>query len=368
MNRTMAWTTMALLVLGALTATPAAGQTPADAVAFHYVLEDDQFDEGEQCTNGWDSNLDGPCDIWTFEAGNTADTFVFRFTQGTMNYGVAAATSELNPRFAFEDPEGNQYRAHVAINADGEIRGVSFGSDQGPPPDGIEWAVDQDAGTITAWFPLDSLEGVGPGASLSVLEISTAWALAGQLFWTNMDNIPDAPEVEIASSGPAVVEEFVEGDELTANVTFSEPTNATYVYHWNHTLSGPVEATFTTDLTNGSVTLTVVDDANNTLANMTASGTLNESLVLEDVAAGNWTLTASFVDAVGNVSIMAAPYTPPQQEPLEPTGNATTPAGNATNLNETADDGLGIPGFQAPFFLGAIVVASLIIGRRRLRA
>ncbi len=368
MIRTIAWTTIALLVIGTLAATSVPAQTAADEVEFHYVLEDAQFDEGAQCTTGWDTNLDGPCDIWTFEAGNTADTFVFRFTQGTMNYGPAAATSELNPRFAFEDPEGNQYRAHVAINADGDVRTVSFGSDQGPPPDGIEWVVDQDAGTITASFPLDSLEGVGPGATLTVLEISTAWALEGALFWTNQDNIPDAPEVEIQSSGPAIVEETIEGDELAANVTIDEPTNATYVYHWNHTVTGDVQVTYSAELTNGSVQFTIIDAANTTLVDATVTGSVDDSFVLEDVAPGNWTISTAFVNATGAFSLDIVPYTPPEPT-LEPdadgpVGNETAPAGNTTSFNET-DDGLGIPGFEAPLLAAGVSLVAILAMRRR---
>lgn len=359
---------MALLVVGTLAATPAPAQPAADDVEFHYVLEDDMFDEGEQCTNGWDTNLDGPCDILTFEAGNTADTFVFRFTQGTMNYGPGAATSELNPRFAFEDPAGNAYRAHVAIDADGDVRSVSFGSDQGPPPDDIEWSVDQDAGTITASFPLDSLEGVAPGATLTVLEISTAWALEGVLFWTNMDNIPDAPEVPIQSTGPAVVEEPLEGEEVEVGLTFEEPTNATYVYHWDHTHEGPLQATYTAELVNGTVTFSVLDDANDTKVNVTAAGDAEESIVIQDVAPSNWTITASFANAVGNFSAKITTYTPPA-EPTEestdaPTGNETTPAGNTTSFNQTDDD-LGIPGFEAPLLAVGAALAGVLVMRRR---
>lgn len=371
MIRNIAMTTAALLVFGALAAVPTSAQAPTDGVAFHYMLEDDQGDEGPQCANGYTTGLDSPCDIWTFEAGNTADLFVFRFTQATMNYGPAAAASELNPRFAFADPAGNEYRAHVAINAGGDIRTVSFSSDQGPPPDDIQWAVDQDAGTITAWFPLESLEDAGPGAVLEVLEISTAWALEGQLFWTNRDTVADVPPVEIVSAGPALVEEFVEGGEFSANLTFEEPTNGTYLYHWNHTLNGSVEASYAADLVNGSISVLVLDATNATHVDATIAGAANESIVREGVTPGNWTLRLNVTDAVGDFSFRIVAHSPPVEETpgpdLESAGNETTPAGNATGLNETEEAGIGIPGFEAPAILAGLF-AAVAIGARRRRA
>lgn len=370
MTRTLSLTTMVTMVVATLVATTASAQAAEDELEFHYVLEDDPFDESAVCTNGWDASLDGPCDILFFEATNTADAFIFRFTQGTLNFGPGGTTSTLNLRFGFNDPDGNGYMAQVGVGADGGQSSVSFGGDASPPS-GIEWTVDQSADTVTATFPLDSLEGAEPGSALEVTHISTRWTHAGVLFFTNMDTISDAPEIEILSTGPELVEEAVEGDTLAANVTLSEATNATYVYHWTHTLSGPLQATYNVTLTNnGSVTLTVLDDANETLLNATVTESQNQSVVLENVTPGNWTVTVVFIDAAGNFSFELAPYIAPVEPTpapmMDPGANETAPADNATGLNETeADGGLGIPGLQAPIAAAALALAFGVVARRR---
>jgi hypothetical protein len=247
---------------------------------------------------------------------------------------------------------------------------VSFSGDGSPPSD-IEWTVDQDANTITARFPLASLEGAAPGALLSVTHLSVRWTHAGVLFFTNVDTIADAPEIEILGFGPETFEETLEGETATVELMFNETTNATYLYHWNATAEGPLQVAWSSNLTNGSVSLVVTDAANETVVEQTLWEAAMGDLVVDAPAAGNWTLRLDARNATGNVSVSIAPYTPPAPEPVPEPMNQTAPDDNGTALEtgQPADDegALGIPGFELAALVaaGAIAVAASAARRRR---
>jgi hypothetical protein len=176
--------------------------------------------------------------------------------------------------------------------------------------------------------------------------------------------------MDSSAGGDVLEQELAPGDETEFAMELIESTNATSAFNWSRTSDGPVQIDYAASLAAGNASVAVVDGANATVLDVALeAGDANDTVVVEEAAAGNWTITVSFTGAIGNVSMSIQPFAPPSPAAVGPgdDGNATVDNGTALG-NQTADDGaFGIPGFELAALVaaGAIAVAASAARRRR---
>ena len=345
---------------------------PAQEATFHYVLEDAPFDEATECTAAWDPDLNGACDILGFAFGNDGETAVAQFTMGTITWPNAA--TQVNIRLRYTDPLGAPHIVQARISFDGSVASASFGSDPGPAPSGIEWTSDTATNTVTATFPLASVDGAVPGASIQVDGIESRLGTAAATLTAIMDAIDDPPAIPIVgdAAGEAAQEARKVFEDLTAPAFLHDFDNATSDdYTLNFTVPWQnVTIRQTAEVVSGSANVTVLRDGEVFMAllltNQTApagngaadgnatddNGTAPDAPVLRDVA-GNWSVVIDYEGFVGTLGIELAEHVP--SAPVET--NATDEPTLDADVHEDA------PGPALPLLvLGLLAV---VVARRR---
>lgn len=178
-----------------------------------------------------------------------------------------------------------------------------------------------------------------------------------------------------SGSGPGAVQlpihENVTTPALDIRHAFVTPTTATYTYNWTSNLTSAV-ATYSANLTNGSVGLSVQDGANVTVLDALLNATSNQTAQLATTTAGNWTVTLTFANFTGMFSLgIAEPVAGGQGGPGQTgsasrseTGSSTVPSGTDGNVTGGEDSaGQDTPAPALGIVLAAL--AALVLVRRR---
>ncbi len=101
--------------------------------------------------------------------------------------------------------------------------------------------------------------------------------------------------------------------DLTGNTTsisdaFTQPNGTNAIRHYNWSAPEAVQITYTADnVTNGSVTLTIIDLLEETLLKATLTGNHTETVLLENITAGMWSITTNYNLYVGNFNVTLQP-------------------------------------------------------------
>lgn len=155
-------------------------------------------------------------------------------------------------------------------------------------------------------------------------------------------------------SGPSLLFQNVTGPEVRSSRESAEMLNQSDVYNWTAP-GGDIELSYSATLTNGSVLFSIVDGANNSVAEGGVTGAGNESRVLANATAGNWTVRVDYSNFTGSFLFVL------QQKPP-----AEVPFANLT-MNQTEDGDTkekGSPGL-APFAAASVLAAVALLLRRR---
>ncbi len=161
------------------------------------------------------------------------------------------------------------------------------------------------------------------------------------------------------------VNETLEGEEVTVDLLFEEPTNAVYTYTWPANLT-TVAATFGANFTEGNLTFTVLDGSGTELyvADFLGNITFDEAF---EGAAGNWTFVYTFDGFVGSAfgtfGAVAAVEEAEVEEVDAETDAETSAEESEAPVDEAPAQEATTPGFA---LIGAIgVLAAIAVARRR---
>lgn len=170
--------------------------------------------------------------------------------------------------------------------------------------------------------------------------------------------IPDPQHIEQAlPEGPVLIE-----------IDTDEPTDATYEYHWTTDIT-TLEGTLDVTARAGSISLHVHDADNNEAYTITTDSTIQETLRLEDAAAGAWRIDIELDGFEGSLTFTLHPADegdPDHDAANQGDGGQTTEEGNEDKTGGSSDqEERGLP--AAPVALLVLTVSGLLAMIRRCR-
>lgn len=390
------------LILGAM---PFVSAVPeVDDGIYWYQLEDEEGDEPDNCERFNDLSRPTPCDIISFELGNTDTHLMARLTLATVEFGNTGQFGYVNHELSLRGNAGEDDSFIIKSQlTDGNVELLET------TPQGWEVELELDAGAdqILYAIPLPLLEAVmldghvAPHVSwINITKVASEWELVtdvdGIKGGDHIDDVTEDPPFVLQTHAgfetpevePVVFRENVTGDPLQVTHVFetgpvsmadpcvpwnqtcfmaAQPVTAHYVYNWTMDLTS-VDFSFTTDIVNGSGATFITDSAGQEIlfTPLTAGEDIEE--LLRPVEPGTWSFRVELDRFEGSFDLLAE-----EGPPLEDgagdggggshggnTGNGDGSGdGNSTDPGDLEESG-GIPG------PGIVVVLVLVAGILRL--
>jgi hypothetical protein len=247
--------------------------------------------------------------------------------------------------------------------------------------EGAAEGVQESASVLGCRLPLALLPGFGAGSSIAGLVATLQLVQRGPLSGTppaggdqagvnvleTYDTAPDsgAGRLFVLAGGAGLLRGTLNGTSAVIHHAFNATQGATYLYNWT-TNATALSLSVDVHATNGTANVTVTDGAGKVAFNQSLSGTLTQTVPLNQTTAGNWTIAIRYTAFAGRLNLTIAPtVAPPPTTTSTSTTASSSTTGHTTTTSATATSTTkkGTPSLGVAFLLAGLGLAVCL--RRR---